>query len=240
MVEFHKAKDLVSVTLDSGIDDSQETIVLAAGQGATLGETTVPCWMMIDAEAIEVIDLTTDTITVKSGGRGALGTTPAAHTTASSLKLVVFSEYVTELQNRLNDLAAAFAISQGDTDKILLSGADPYTALNVLAADPEDMTVNVIPGTVIVSGIPYGITEIWNSDTDGGHTFTAPSVNPRIDVVEIDPQERTIRVLTGSEAASPSAPTVTTGCMGLCEILWATSDTEISDAMITQTGVFGT
>lgn len=63
-------------------------------------------------------------------------------------------------------------------------------------------------------------------------TITAPSTNPRIDRVVIS-TSGTVSVITGSEAASPVAPAITSGTMPVCQVLLQTSTTQITNSMIT-------
>jgi len=64
-------------------------------------------------------------------------------------------------------------------------------------------------------------------------TITAPSTNPRYDIVYIDETTATVGVATGAEAASPSDPAIPTGKIPLARISLATSTTTITDAIIT-------
>lgn len=71
-------------------------------------------------------------------------------------------------------------------------------------------------------------------------TIVAPVTNPRIDRIVINDQTGVISVITGSEAASPSAPAITAGTRPVAQILLATSTTAITNSMITDERVVTT
>ena len=101
--------------------------------------------------------------------------------------------------------------------------------LEVVAQGTPDMTVKVKDGAFIEAGQPGALTADTSSDA-----ITAPTGNPRIDVVEIQTNAKTgvtaINIVTGSEAGSPSAPSVTSGAMKLAEIYCRVGMTSIKDA----------
>ena len=82
------------------------------------------------------------------------------------------------------------------------SATDPFA---VLPIDPPIMRVLVSPGIV------RDLTGI--SQAGGGltGTFTAPTTNPRIDLVCVNSMTGAVSVITGVEAASPAVPALTTG-----------------------------
>lgn len=92
-----------------------------------------------------------------------------------------------------------------------------------------NMTVQVDAGKLFTPG---GITLTEQSQQTSG-TITAPSVNPRIDRIVIDSNTGAISIITGSEAASPSAPAITAGKLPIAQILLATSTTTITNSLIT-------
>ena len=93
--------------------------------------------------------------------------------------------------------------------------------------DTPNMTVKVSAGVLNLGTKTTSVT----AQTSG--TITAPSVNPRIDVVYIDADDGTIGVTTGTEAASPSAPAITGNKIPLAQITLATSTTTITNSLIT-------
>lgn len=90
-----------------------------------------------------------------------------------------------------------------------------------------DMTVRVDAGAVL-SGTT--LTEVAAQSTG---TITAPVSDPRIDRIVIDQSTGVASVVTGSEAASPSAPAVPSGKFPCAQVLLATSTTEITNSLIT-------
>jgi microcystin-dependent protein len=80
----------------------------------------------------------------------------------------------------------------------------------------------------IESGIVYvGSTRVIYA---GGNSpsFSAPSVNPRIDIVTID-NAGTIAIVQGTESASPSAPAYPTNKMVICEVYNRVGETALYD-----------
>ena len=91
------------------------------------------------------------------------------------------------------------------------------------AQGTPDMTVRVKPGFGFCSSKYIRTTA--NEDTDA---ITAPTGNPRIDVVQISHYDA-ITIKTGSEAASPSAPAVDANNLKLAEIYCRVGMTSIKD-----------
>ena len=103
-------------------------------------------------------------------------------------------------------------------DRLKTSGVAGYpndTALQVTAPGGT-MTVNTAAGFAIVHGFMY------YSDAVVTNTISASSSNPRIDLIVLraDPAANSIvqAVLTGTPAASPSAPSLTQTTTGVYEI----------------------
>lgn len=96
-------------------------------------------------------------------------------------------------------------------------------------SDPStpNMTVKVDAGRLLVAGAIVSQAQ----QTSG--TITAPVTNPRIDRVVINPTTGAISIVTGAEAASPTAPAITAGYLPCAQIALTTSTTAITDAMIT-------
>ncbi len=70
-------------------------------------------------------------------------------------------------------------------------------------------------------------------------TITKPTTNPRIDRVVIDKNTGTVSVITGTEAASPSPPAITTGKLPVAQVLLQTTTTVITNDMITDERIGG-
>jgi len=95
------------------------------------------------------------------------------------------------------------------------------------------MTVTLDAGRLFVAG---AVTEVASQATG---TITAPTTNPRIDRVVIDTQTGVVSVVTGSEAASPTAPAITSGKLPIAQVLLQTSSTTITNSMITDERIPG-
>ncbi len=75
-------------------------------------------------------------------------------------------------------------------------------------------------------GNPLGVARQYTT------TLTAPSANLRIDRLVVD-DNGVVTVVTGTEAASPTAPANTPGNSALCQVLLATATTAIDNTLIT-------
>jgi len=85
--------------------------------------------------------------------------------------------------------------------------------LDVVATAPPGMTVEVEPGYAFISGSPYKLGE-----KAGTVAVEAPAANPRIDLVQARLDTWDIGVKTGTEAASPTAPSADSHCVSLGEL----------------------
>lgn len=107
--------------------------------------------------------------------------------------------------------------------------------MNLLRADAEasswllahqqaspGMTVHVEPGVGYIGG-----TKVVYAGGDTG-TITAPAANPRIDLITIN-SAGTLGVTTGTEAASPAAPTYPSDKLVIAEIYNVVGETIIYD-----------
>jgi hypothetical protein len=86
----------------------------------------------------------------------------------------------------------------------------------------QTMALYVEPGVVYVNGTRV----IWSGGSSP--TITAPSSHPRIDLLTID-NTGTLALTTGTENASPSAPTYPADKIVLCEIYNVVGETAIYD-----------
>ncbi|MDH5188320.1 MAG: hypothetical protein OEW37_05115 [Rhodospirillaceae bacterium] len=94
------------------------------------------------------------------------------------------------------------------------------------AATPN-MTVLIDAGKLYADGTLTEQTQQTSA------TITAPTTNPRIDRIVIDGSTGAVSVITGAEAASPTAPAFTDGAIPIAQILLAISTTAITDSLIT-------
>lgn len=107
--------------------------------------------------------------------------------------------------------------------------AEVAAAFGCHQSDPStpDMTVVVDAGRLQVNG------QLVSQAAQTSSAFTAPASNPRVDRVVIDATTGVASVVTGVEAASPSAPDIPAGKLPCAKITLQTSSTSITDSMIT-------
>lgn len=112
---------------------------------------------------------------------------------------------------------------------------DQYAAaveryLEVSVADPPNMTVVVAAGKCVID-------DVWYSYAGGTTSaFTAPSTNPRIDLVALD-SAGSLVVVPGTEASTPARPP-TKGVLPIAFITLAVGQTKITDAHVTDARPF--
>ena len=85
--------------------------------------------------------------------------------------------------------------------------------LKVVANTTPNMSVRVKAGYAFISKFPYKLAaEAATSDV------TPPVTNPRIDLVQARLDTWDVSVVTGTEAASPSAPAAQNDCIALANL----------------------
>lgn len=93
--------------------------------------------------------------------------------------------------------------------------------------DTPDMTVRLDAGFIPkVREIP---TEVAAQSTG---TITAPSGNPRLDIVYIDRDTGVVGVATGTEAGSPSDPELSDNQIAIARVTLATDTAEITNDLL--------
>jgi len=95
------------------------------------------------------------------------------------------------------------------------------TGLAPIATATPGMTIKVHEGLAIINGVVVELTSATASPT-----VTAPTVNPRIDVLTID-YAGALAWVTGAESATPTAPSIPADKMPVCEIYLRTGTTAI-------------
>ncbi|KMP11526.1 hypothetical protein UR09_03030 [Candidatus Nitromaritima sp. SCGC AAA799-A02] len=124
------------------------------------------------------------------------------------------SQTATQYKTSLDDAAAVF--------KRIAQAFAPH------AQSTPDMTIKIDAGFIPkVALIP---SEVAAQNTG---TITAPSTNPRKDIVYIDQSSGAVGVATGAEAASPSDPAVPAGKIAVARINLGVSQSSIINADIT-------
>lgn len=124
----------------------------------------------------------------------------------------------TVLKTNYDDAAAVF--------KRLAAAFAPHEQAS--ASPQPDMTVELDAGS-IYNVDSETLTEVAAQSTAA---LTAPSANPRKDIVHIDEATGVVGVATGAENASPTDPAIPATEVPVARINWTTSMTEITNADI--------
>lgn len=125
-----------------------------------------------------------------------------------------------------------YTIQSGDAYKALIDAAIEIVnktagAFNPHAQTVPDMTLRVDAGTIF-NPITRARSDVSAQSTG---TITAPSVNPRKDIVCVGILTGTVSVITGAEAGSPTDPAITADLIPIARITLQTSTTTITDAI---------
>jgi len=103
--------------------------------------------------------------------------------------------------------------------------------LKVVAQNPVSLSVLVQPGYAFIQKFPYRL-DIATQTVD----VTAPTTNPRIDLVQARLDTWDINIKQGTESATPVAPTPDTNAIPLAELYLRTGMTSIKDTDDTTNG----
>ncbi|MFC1735126.1 hypothetical protein ACFL1X_03350 [Candidatus Hydrogenedentota bacterium] len=137
----------------------------------------------------------------------------------SSSKLNLWDDNIEKGLELVHEL---LSLAWGGGDGVIRGAATDD--LRVLAKTPEDLTVEVEPGKAFIDRSIYVL-----ETATGTPSFTPPSVNPRIDLVQADLDMWAISVKEGVEDASPSAPSVDVDCIALAHIYCRAGMTSIKN-----------
>jgi hypothetical protein len=144
---FKQHKNNAISTLDTGIDDNDLTIEVAAGDGSLF--PSGPCWITIFdddvtlGEIVLVDSRTTDTFTVNASGRGAQNTIAQSWTSGVNVQLLMTAGALDQLQDAVND------IEDGTTTLTTVTASGAISGLSVTAT-------NALTGASAVIGGGYG------------------------------------------------------------------------------------
>ena len=105
--------------------------------------------------------------------------------------------------------------------------AGPAGAFAAHEQSTPDMTARVDAGM-----IAKGDGSVIEAAAQNTGTITAPSSDPRNDIVYLDLDDGTVGVVTGTEAATPADPEFPLGAMPLARINLTTSTTSITNAIV--------
>ena len=132
---------------------------------------------------------------------------------------------MSRLINYMNWSLSGTSIVASSYNSILYAPATSFSASTTATGGSytaNTLKLYVEPGVVYVNG-----TEVYFA---GGSTpaVTAPSSHPRIDVLTLD-NTGTLAWTTGTENASPSAPTYPANKLPICELYNVVSETALYD-----------
>jgi hypothetical protein len=114
-----------------------------------------------------------------------------------------------------------------------IAGAFACHQQNGNSPDAPDMTVVVDAGALVRAGLAP--LEVAQQSTSA---LTAPSGNPRYDIVYIDNSTGTVGVAAGAEAASPSDPAIPAGKTAVARVRLTVGMTEITNVDIDDLRLF--
>lgn len=155
-------------------------------------------------------ELPESTWPIESGDRSAQSQLAHLKTLVDSINLSWW------LHNRVWDENATGRLSYAP------QGSD---SLKVAATDTPSLQFKVLLGGGFLSGVPF--RKLADTTNDA---LTAPTSDPRIDTIGIDPSTGDIVIYTGEESGSPSAPAVASGIFKAGEIYWRVDSTAIYDS----------
>jgi hypothetical protein len=124
----------------------------------------------------------------------------------------------------LHRVVRVMADSEGGPHLIDEFGSTP---LRVHQQGTPNLTVRVDPGFAFGPEFLIGLSEATTLPATGA--FVVPATNPRIDAIGIG-EDGEWEVVTGTEAASPVAPALSSGTVPLCEIYFRVGSTSIKDS----------
>jgi len=139
------------------------------------------------------------------------------------------TQQYSDISEQLDTLTRAVSYAFGAGDGVIRT--DDNSFLLVYPTTPASMTVNIATGFAWVSQTVVEVSTIAQK------TFSAPTSSNRIDLIEID-SAGSIIVKEGTEATSPTEPTVDTDCIALATVSLTPTTTAITESKITDKRTF--
>jgi len=210
--------------LNAGVNSSVTTWVLKASGASGLPvpnareRVILHCddeKVLVTAIAVDTPSAGLDTLTVV---REYGGTTGASHSADTYVGLFFYEDYHNGLAREVQQLRAFLWAWMGDRNGVVQDGG-----LQVVATGTPDMYVNITAGKATVAG---DFVALWDAVAIG---VTPPVTDPRIDLVQID-QAGAVTIKTGTEDASPAAPTVDADALELATVYCRVGMTSIKDS----------
>lgn len=143
-------------------------------------------------------------------------------TPVTSSKLNVWNGNIDAVIKLLQNVISI--ITSQSHDAVLIVGDN--APLQVTAASPEDLTVQINTGWAVIQTALTGIDQTVSLPFGG--TFTAPVSNPRIDLIILR-NSGELDVVTGTEAASPTTPGTPNESISLASVYFRVGSTKIFD-----------
>jgi hypothetical protein len=222
-VKPHKCTDNWLADLDADMTAEETSCILSDSGSAGL---EVPCMVNCEAEIMEVTQIEVDvpsvgkdTLTVV---RGQWNTAGAIHLTGAVVQQLAYAGQVTELQDKIAALETMLMQMLGGAGDGI-PGTSGYPELKVVAQSTPDMTVKVQAGAGLVDDQPACLETAFDTEA-----FVAPTVNDRIDLVELD-QDGEVMVKEGTEGSPPTPPSGDADTMTLAEVYLRSGMTCIKD-----------
>ena len=160
----------------------------------------------------------------------------AAHQLATAAMKVVLEPGHIFAGTTLTEVGAQTTLTttSGSASATVASATGIANGMAVSAAGvPNNATATISGTTVTLSAAATASATVAATFMQVTGTITAPGGNPRIDRVVIDRFTGSLSVLTGTPAAAPVPPAVTTGNVPVCQILLQTGSTAITNSMLT-------
>lgn len=202
MTTWLQAENFIEMRLASGLAQSATTMTVETGEGAEL-EGHLPCRLVIGSEVVTATERTDDTVTIT---RGAEGTADVAHYAGDAVTASPTWGYVEQLQERIDLLERVLALAWGGGDGVIRE-APESASFEVIAQGTPDMTVEVTAGYAVISGRIEILEANYTTAAISAPTGGAPGDLRRIDLVELT-LDVGVQIVTGTESATPSAPSV--------------------------------
>jgi microcystin-dependent protein len=146
---------------------------------------------------------------------------PSANNTTQVAASAANQQLLSYLGVTSKDLNLIFYSNNNDTDAPLTSFS-ATTNISGGVYEPSTLKLFIEPGTYYI-----GTTQVVFTGSPTG-TFTAPSANPRVDLLTVG-TAGAIAITQGSESATPTAPTYPTDKIVIAEIYNRVGQTQIND-----------
>lgn len=158
-------------------------------------------------------------ISTAAGGNGSTDYSSLHHAAKASASASSASSSASTATTKASEAASSASTAAASADMV-----EQFKATEAVT---PDMTALIKAGKLMYGGTLASQAQQTTS------TITAPTTNPRIDRIVIDEQTGAYSIVTGTEAASPSAPAIPTGKLPVCQFQLETTTTAITNSMIT-------